>query len=130
MGKEALLLGCLVLMGLLEAVFPLHIITGEPRDRTETLSGIPWLARMADKAQLSSENRLSNGLQFPCPNDQALCSKLGVAPTEFRELVVQSTDDSMLERRIADKVGGNTLMALRHPRFKKHDHPLLNIPTC
>lgn len=101
----------------------LNVISDEPRDKSTTIAGVPWLARMADKAQLSSEERLHGGLQFPCPNDQKLCRSMGVEPEDFKHMVIASPDDETLEGRLKIKIGEPALRALSHPRFKKHPEP-------
>jgi hypothetical protein len=114
----------LLLLSVVPAVRSLKLhADAAPREQAETIVGVPWLARMADKAQLSSEHRLPGELQFPCPNDKKLCSSLGIQPENFRFMVVNSENDQALGYKILDAVGTHTLMALQHPRFKKHTDP-------
>ena len=99
------------------------VVNSNPRESSVQVGGISHLARMTDKAQLATEGKLPGDLQFPCPNDKKLCSSLGIQPENFRFMVVNSENDQALGYKILDAVGTHTLMALQHPRFKKHTDP-------
>ena len=64
------------------------------------VGGVPHLARMADKATLASENRLDFDLQYPCPKDQKLLSKLSMGSGEFQSLVSSCSSDADLDQKL------------------------------
>ena len=43
----------------------------EPRDGSLALGGIPWLARMIDKARAKADGTIGDYI-YPCPKDQEL----------------------------------------------------------
>ena len=64
------------------------------------VGGVPHLARMADKAALAAEKRLDFDLQYPCPKDQNLLSKLSMGADEFQNLVASSSSDADLDKKL------------------------------
>lgn len=70
----------------------------EPRSGTVQVGGIPWLARMIDKARLQAQGKLDAlDLEYPCPMDQGLLRELGVAAEIFKNIAVSaSTDEQVL----------------------------------
>ena len=72
-----------------------------PRSSEEmSIGGVPHLARMADKATLASEHRLSSELEYPCPKDRKLLAKLSMGADEFQSLAGASTSDAELDQKL------------------------------
>lgn len=71
----------------------------EPRSGAIVLGGIPWLARMIDKARLEAAGTIDTfDLDYPCPMDQGLLAKLGMDGKTFQKIAVNSpNDDAILE---------------------------------
>ena len=75
--------------------------SSEPRSSEEmSVGGVPHLARMADKAALASEHRLSADLEYPCPKDRKLLAKLSMGADEFQSLVGASSSDAELDMKL------------------------------
>lgn len=72
----------------------------EPRSGGIILAGLPWLARMIDKARLSASGEIeAYDLEYPCPRDQGLLSQLGIEAETFQQIACQSkTDTEILEK--------------------------------
>jgi hypothetical protein len=70
----------------------------EPRSGGLSLAGVPWLARMIDKARLQPTGALEIlDLDYPCPMDQRLLSRLGLTGEAFQQIVLANpTDDGIL----------------------------------
>jgi hypothetical protein len=70
----------------------------EPRSGGVTLGGIPWLARMIDKARLEAAGQIEQfDLEYPCPRDQSLLHQLGIDGKTFQQIAVSAqSDDEIL----------------------------------
>ncbi len=70
-----------------------------PRSGQEEVGGIPWMARMIDKARLEAAGEIEPyDLDFPCPMDQGLLARLGIDAQTFQRIAVDSpTDEGILE---------------------------------
>lgn len=70
----------------------------EPRSGDVTVGGIPWLARMIDKARLERLGEIDKyDLEYPCPMDQRCLARLGVDARIFQDIAVSaSSDDQVL----------------------------------
>lgn len=70
----------------------------EPRSGSVALGGIPWLARMIDKARLEAAGEIEPlDLEYPCPMDQQLLAELGLDGKAFQKIAVDAqTDDEIL----------------------------------
>ncbi|MDH4378561.1 MAG: DUF5069 domain-containing protein [Vampirovibrionales bacterium] len=67
----------------------------EPRSGSETVAGIPWLARMIDKSRLEAEGTITAlDLEYPCPMDQRLLSQLGVDAKTFQAITTHANSDA------------------------------------
>lgn len=64
----------------------------EPRGKDVVIGGIPWLARMIDKARAEANGTIEDYI-YPCPKDQELLQKLGISAEEFLQLVVENKSD-------------------------------------
>jgi hypothetical protein len=79
----------------------------EPRSGNVQVGGIPWLARMIDKARLEAKGEIEQyDLEYPCPMDQGLLRQLNVDPQVFQNIAVSaSTDEQVLFE--LQRVGAN-----------------------
>jgi hypothetical protein len=70
-----------------------------PRDGSQVLGGLPWLARMIDKARLEASGEIKQfDLDYPCPMDQRLLAQLGIDGKAFQKIVIEnSSDEGILE---------------------------------
>ncbi|HOB09214.1 MAG: DUF5069 domain-containing protein [Limnochordia bacterium] len=71
----------------------------EPRDGNIALGGMPWLARMIDKARAKADGTIGDYI-YPCPRDQELLKKLGLTADEFMEIVLNSRDDQEIVEKV------------------------------
>lgn len=71
----------------------------EPRSGSISISGIPWLARMIDKARLEAAGEIEPfDLDYPCPMDQNLLGQLGIDGATFQKIAVEnSSDEAIIE---------------------------------
>lgn len=66
----------------------------EPRNGQVVLGGIPWLARMIDKAKLEAAGAIDvYDLDYPCPMDQGLLAKLNLDAKTFQQIAVNAQND-------------------------------------
>lgn len=79
----------------------------EPRSGNVQVGGIPWLARMIDKARLEAHGQIDEyDLEYPCPMDQGLLRQLNVDSKTFQNIAVSaSTDEQVLFE--LQRVGAN-----------------------
>lgn len=76
----------------------------KPRDGSVALGGIPWLARMADKARLEAEGTIDEyDLEYPCPMDQSLLGQLGLTGHDFQQMAVSAQNDDELLKKLSEK---------------------------
>lgn len=69
----------------------------KPRGRDVVLGGIPWLARVSDKARAKADGTIGEYI-YPCPIDQRFLKAAGISPDEFIEIAVSAkTDDELVE---------------------------------
>lgn len=71
----------------------------EPRDGKEAIGGIPWLARMIDKARATA-NGTAEDYIYPCPLDQKLLDQLDLTAEQFSEIVLENADDQGIIDRV------------------------------
>ena len=73
-------------------------MANEPRSGSVALGGIPWLARMIDKARLEAAGEIEPfDLEYPCPMDQQLLAQLGLDGKTFQQIAVKAqSDDEIL----------------------------------
>ena len=66
----------------------------EPREGYVQVAGIPWLARMIDKARLEAAGEIEEyDLEYPCPMDRGLLKQLGIEGKDFQNIVVNALND-------------------------------------
>lgn len=67
----------------------------EPRSGGVVVGGIPWLARMIDKARLEASGQIDIfDLEYPCPMDRGLLSQLGLDGKTFQQIAVNAASDA------------------------------------
>lgn len=72
-----------------------------PRDGSQTVAGIPWLARMIDKARLEAAGEIEPfDLDYPCPMDSSLLRKLGIDGSAFQQIAVANDSDEAIVRAL------------------------------
>lgn len=76
-----------------------------PRAGSVMIGRHDWLARMIDKSRLDAEGTIDElDLEFPCPMDQRLLSKLGVDAKTFQDITTTNeSDEDILDA--LEKVG-------------------------
>lgn len=76
----------------------------EPRGENVIIGGIPWLARMIDKARAKANGTIED-YTYPCPKDKELLEKLGLSADEFLYLVVEhSSDEEIIIKLKSEKI--------------------------
>ena len=70
---------------------------------SQTVGGIEWLGRMADKACLAKEKTLPEDLLYPCPNDQKVLTRLGVDSTAFQSMASEAQNENELVHVLKEK---------------------------
>lgn len=69
----------------------------KPRGRDVVLGGIPWLARVADKARAKADGTIGDYI-YPCPIDRRFLEEAGLSADEFMQLAVENkTDEQLVE---------------------------------
>lgn len=71
----------------------------KPRARGMLIGGIPWLARISDKARAKLADRIGAYI-YPCPADQRFLQDVEMTPEEFTELVADCPDDDAVIERL------------------------------
>ena len=70
----------------------------KPRARGLIIGGIPWLARITDKARAKLADRIGAYI-YPCPADQRFLQDVEMAAEEFTALVADCPDgDAVIAR--------------------------------
>lgn len=70
-----------------------------PREGHVRVAGIPWLARMIDKARLDAAGQIDQyDLEYPCPMDMSLLSQFGLSGEVFQQIAVNAdSDEAVIE---------------------------------
>ena len=71
----------------------------EPRSGDLAPGGIPWLARMIDKARADAGGTIGEYM-YPCPMDQALLAELRIGAEEFQRIALDSKSDDDVVRAL------------------------------
>lgn len=70
----------------------------KPRARGMIIGGIPWLARISDKARATIQGRIG-AYVYPCPADKRFLEDVQMAADDFTALVGDCpTDDDVIAR--------------------------------
>ena len=65
----------------------------KPRSRALVIGGLPWLARMTDKARAKVEGTIGDYI-YPCPVDKRVLGELGVTAEEFTAIAIGNDTDA------------------------------------
>lgn len=76
----------------------------KPRGRDVVIGGVPWLARMADKAKAKAEGTIGEYI-YACPVDQRLLAASGLSPEEFMKIAAAATSDDDLVKQFKEQSG-------------------------
>lgn len=71
----------------------------KPRARGMIIGGIPWLARISDKARARIADRIG-AYVYPCPADRRFLEEVQLSADEFTALVAECRDDGALIARM------------------------------
>lgn len=72
----------------------------KPRPRDLVIGGIPWIARMSDKARAGANGTIGDYI-YPCPIDQRVLGELGISADEFMDMATTSETDAELVERVS-----------------------------
>ncbi|MEB3188329.1 MAG: DUF5069 domain-containing protein [bacterium] len=67
-----------------------------PRSPYEELSGIPWLARLIDKARAMEAGTLGEYIPYPCGGDRGFLETVGIAPEALRQVIADGAEDEAI----------------------------------
>ncbi len=76
--------------------------TFQPRGRDLVIGGIPWIARMSDKARAKADGTIDDYI-YPCPIDRRVLGELGMSADEFMHIAVDSGTDAELVRQVRER---------------------------
>ncbi len=71
----------------------------KPRARDLVIGGIPWIARMSDKARAKADGSIGDYC-YPCPIDQRVLGELGISAAEFLRIATGSDSDGKLVEEV------------------------------
>lgn len=71
----------------------------KPRPRDLVIGGIPWVARMSDKARAKADGTIGDYI-YPCPVDRRVLGELGMSADEFLNAATSAAGDAALIERI------------------------------
>ena len=74
----------------------------QPRGRDLVIGGIPWIARMSDKARAKADGTIDDYI-YPCPIDRRVLGELGISADEFIDMSVSSDTDAELVRQVRER---------------------------
>ena len=72
-----------------------------PRARDLVIGGIPWIARMSDKARAKSDGTIGEYI-YPCPIDHRVLVELGISAEEFLDIATSVESDSHLVQKVRE----------------------------
>jgi hypothetical protein len=73
----------------------------KPRPRDLVIGGIPWVARMSDKARAKADGTIGDYI-YPCPVDRRVLGELGMSADEFLNAANSTPGDAELIERIRE----------------------------
>lgn len=76
----------------------------KPRGRDVVIGGVPWLARMTDKARAAADGTIGDYI-YPCPIDQRLLAAAGLSPDEFMQMATSAQSDEALAETFKERSG-------------------------
>lgn len=74
----------------------------QPRPRDLVIGGIPWIARMADKARAKADGSIGDYI-YPCPIDRRVLAELGISADEFLDIAVDVDADAGLVEQVRER---------------------------
>lgn len=74
----------------------------KPRGRDVVIGGVPWLARVADKARAKADGTIGEYI-YPCPIDQRFLKEAGISPEDFIEIATSAQNDDELVAAFLEK---------------------------
>ena len=74
----------------------------QPRPRDLVIGGIPWIARMSDKARAKADGSIGEYI-YPCPVDRRVLAELGISAEEFLAMAVQVETDAALVEQVRER---------------------------
>ena len=74
----------------------------QPRPRDLVIGGIPWIARMSDKARAKADGSIGEYI-YPCPVDRRVLAELGISAEEFLAMSVQVETDAALVEEVRER---------------------------
>ncbi|HCU73040.1 MAG TPA: hypothetical protein DGO43_04425 [Chloroflexi bacterium] len=74
----------------------------QPRPRDLVIGGIPWIARMSDKARAKANGSIGEYI-YPCPVDRRVLAELGISAEEFLAMSVQVETDAALVEQVRER---------------------------
>ena len=75
----------------------------QPREGSVSVGGHLWMARMIDKSRLTDDQKRILDLDYPCPMDQQLLSKLSLSGQDFQAITTQNPTDADILKALAEK---------------------------
>lgn len=74
----------------------------KPRGRDVVIGGVPWLARVADKARAKADGTIGEYI-YPCPIDQRFLAEADISPEDFMKLASSAKNDDELIAAFMEK---------------------------
>ena len=74
----------------------------QPRPRDLVIGGIPWIARMSDKARAKANGSIGEYI-YPCPVDRRVLAELGISAEEFLAMSVQVETAAALVEQVRER---------------------------
>ncbi len=74
-----------------------------PRARDVTVDGVPWIARMSDKAKAFAGGYIDEYI-YPCPIDRRVLAQLQLSSEDFIQMSVEAESDEQLAKNVRSHV--------------------------
>ncbi len=74
-----------------------------PRGRDVAVDGVPWIARMSDKAKAFAGGYIDEYI-YPCPIDRRVLAQLQLSAEDFIAMSEQAASDEELAAGVRDHV--------------------------
>ncbi len=74
-----------------------------PRGRDVAVDGVPWIARMSDKAKAFAGGYIDEYI-YPCPIDRRVLAQLQLSAEDFIAMSEQAANDEELAAGVRDHV--------------------------
>lgn len=78
----------------------------KPRSRDVLIGGVPWLARMTDKARAKADGTIGEYI-YACPVDQRLLRAAGLSAEDFMDIATSASSDDELVKVFKERSGRN-----------------------